>query len=196
MPANTTARRRCSSSSIHLTNEVRPYVVSHFGTSANPSDWAVAGWSMGGTCAIDLAVMHPDLFATFEDIGGDRGPNSGTKQQTIERLYGGDAARGMHTTPARSWQNTAPTAASQGTSTIRKSHPTTRPRTCPTALSNVPHRWEKGALPDLCSAAMAVHIGCSLRVYPGYHTWQLAARAFSNALPWIAQRVNTPTAGT
>ena len=50
------------------------------------------GWSSGGTCAIDLTVMHPDLFTTFEDIGGDRGPNAGTKQQTINRLYGGDAA--------------------------------------------------------------------------------------------------------
>jgi hypothetical protein len=28
---------------------------------------------------------------------------------------------------------------------------------------------EKGALPDLCAAAVAVDIGCSLRVYPGYH---------------------------
>jgi hypothetical protein len=34
---------------------------------------------------------------------------------------------------------------------------------------------EKGALPDLCAAAVAVDIGCSLRVYPGYHTWQCAA---------------------
>jgi S-formylglutathione hydrolase FrmB len=34
----------------------------------------------------------------------------------------------------------------------------------------------------------------SLRVYPGYHTWQFAAQAFSNALPWMAQRVHTPGA--
>jgi S-formylglutathione hydrolase FrmB len=30
-------------------------------------------------------------------------------------------------------------------------------------------------------------------VYIGYHTWQFAARAFSDAMPWIAQRVQTPT---
>src|ERR1700741_5327976 len=51
---------------------------------------------------------------------------------------------------------------------------------------------EKGALPDLCLAGVAVHIECDLRVYPGYHTWQFAATAFSNALPWLAQRVHTP----
>ena len=51
---------------------------------------------------------------------------------------------------------------------------------------------EKGALPDLCAAAVAVNIGCTLRVYTGYHTWQFGARAFSDALPWIALRVHTP----
>jgi S-formylglutathione hydrolase FrmB len=50
---------------------------------------------------------------------------------------------------------------------------------------------EKGAVPDLCAAAVAVDIGCTLRVYPGYHTWQFAARAFSDALPWIAGRVRS-----
>jgi S-formylglutathione hydrolase FrmB len=51
---------------------------------------------------------------------------------------------------------------------------------------------EKGALPDLCAAALAVNVECTLRVYTGYHTWQFGARAFADALPWIAQRVHTP----
>jgi S-formylglutathione hydrolase FrmB len=76
----------------HLTKDVRPYLISRFNTSTHRAGWAVVGWSMGGTCAIDLTVMHPDMFTTFDDIGGDRGPNSGTKAQTINRLYGGDAA--------------------------------------------------------------------------------------------------------
>jgi hypothetical protein len=79
-----------------LTKEVRPYVISQFGVSPDPASWAVVGWSAGGTCAIDLAVVYPELFTTFEDIGGDRGPNSGTKAQTIERLYGGNGAA-LHT---------------------------------------------------------------------------------------------------
>ncbi|MBB5166395.1 hypothetical protein [Mycobacterium sp. AZCC_0083] len=33
------------------------------------------------------------------------------------------------------------------------------------------------------------NIGCALHVYTGYHTWQFGARAFSDALPWIAQQV-------
>ena len=63
---------------------------------------------------------------------------------------------------------------------------------------------EKGALPDLCAAAVAVDIGCSLRVYPGYHTWQFsgpgilecvavageagAARLSPGLTKWLAQQ--------
>ena len=36
--------------------------------------------------------MHPDMFSAFVDIAGDIAPNSGTKAQTIDRLFGGNAA--------------------------------------------------------------------------------------------------------
>ena len=76
----------------HLTKDVVPYMISNFGVSPNRDNWGVVGWSMGGTCAIDLTVMHPDMFSVFEDIAGDLSPNSGTKGQTINRLFGGNAA--------------------------------------------------------------------------------------------------------
>src|SRR5262249_27642654 len=47
----------------HLTKDVVPYMISNFGVSPDPSHWGVVGFSMGGTCAVDLAVMHPDLFS-------------------------------------------------------------------------------------------------------------------------------------
>jgi S-formylglutathione hydrolase FrmB len=75
----------------HLTKEIQPYVVAHFHTATDPARWGIVGWSAGGTCAVDLAVMHPELFDTFVDIAGDLGPNAGDKQRTIEMLYGGDA---------------------------------------------------------------------------------------------------------
>ena len=75
----------------HLTKDVPPYVASTFGVQN--ANWGVVGWSMGGTCAVDLTVMHPELFSTFVDIAGDMGPNAGTKEQTIARIYGGDAAK-------------------------------------------------------------------------------------------------------
>jgi S-formylglutathione hydrolase FrmB len=188
----------------HLTNDVRPYVISQFGASPDPADWAVVGWSSGGTCAIDLVVMHPDLFTTFEDIGGDRGPNSGTKQQTIDRLYGGDAAAWDAYDPRTVMARHGPYIGVAGYFDDSQEPPDDKTKNLPDRRqerlapvgyggnSDETEFREKGALPDLCAAAMAVNIGCTWRVYTGYHTWQFGARAFSDALPWIAQRVHTP----
>ena len=185
----------------HLTKEVRPYVISRFGTSSDPANWGVVGWSAGGTCAIDLTVMHPELFTTFEDIGGDRGPNSGTKEQTIDRLYGGDAATWDAYDPRTVMAKHGPYSGiagyfddSQEPADDKSKNLPDRPRDRPAPVGFGGHDdddqfREKGAVPDLCEAALAVSIGCALHVYIGYHTWQFGARAFSDALPWLAQRV-------
>ena len=188
----------------HLTKEVRPYVISQFNASPDPASWGVVGWSSGGTCAIDLTVMHPDLFTTFEDIGGDRGPNSGTKQQTIDRLYGGDAATWDVYDPRTVMARHGPYDGVAGYFDDSQEPPDDKTKNLPDrhvdrlapvgfgGHGDEDQFREKGALPDLCAAATAVNIGCTLRVYTGYHTWQFGSRAFSDALPWIAQRVHTP----
>jgi S-formylglutathione hydrolase FrmB len=76
----------------HLTKDVVPFVLSNFGVSSEPKNWGVLGWSTGGTCALTLSVMHPESFSAFVDLDGQLGPNAGSKEQTIARLFGGDAA--------------------------------------------------------------------------------------------------------
>ena len=85
-------QRRPGNAADHLTKDVVPFMVSTFGVSTDSANWGIAGWSMGGTCAVTLTVMHPELFSAFVDIGGDVGPNAGTKEQTVERLFNGDEA--------------------------------------------------------------------------------------------------------
>ncbi len=190
----------------HLTEEVRPYVISRFGASAEPADWAAVGWSAGGTCAMNLAVMHPDLFATFVDIGGDRGPNSGTKEQTIERLYGGNPAMWDAFDTRTVMTRHGPYAGVAGLFNDSQEPPDDKTKDLPDRhddrLAPVGYGGhgdedqfrEKGALPDLCAAAVAVHIDCTLRIYVGYHTWQFAQRAFADSLPWLAERLHGPDA--
>ena len=73
----------------HLTKDVVPYMVSHFGVSPDRSNWGIR--------LVDGRHLRCRPRGTlgniqrFEDIAGDMGPNTGTKTQTIARLFGGDA---------------------------------------------------------------------------------------------------------
>jgi S-formylglutathione hydrolase FrmB len=79
----------------YLTEDVPRFVESAFSSAAGPARWATLGFSAGGTCAMELALGHPDVFGTFVDIEGDAFPNLGTRSNAralaIAGLYGGNA---------------------------------------------------------------------------------------------------------
>jgi S-formylglutathione hydrolase FrmB len=160
----------------HLTKDVVPYVISNFGVSPNRANWGVVGWSMGGTCAVDLAVMHPDMFSTFEDIAGDLGPNTGTKAQTIERLFGGNAAAYASFDPSTVMSRHGKYTGLSGRFDLNSQAPAT----------------QRAAAKTLCALGTANGISCSVVIGPGKHDWPYAEHAFANALPWMAAQIGTP----
>ncbi len=84
-----------------VTKDIVPYMVSTFGVSAAPSNFGIVGWSMGGTCAVDVTVMHPELFSAFVDIAGDYFPNAGNKAQAAGPRLGGWCDSGAAQSTAR-----------------------------------------------------------------------------------------------
>lgn len=160
----------------HLTKDVVPFMVSTFDVSAKPANWGIVGWSMGGTCAVDLAVMHPDMFGAFDDIAGDLSPNSGTKDQTIERLFGGNAAAYAAFDPT----------------TVIGRHGRYSGVTGRFDVNTVDAAPQKTAADTLCGLAAANGIDCNVVVQPGKHDWPYAAHAFATALPWLAAQLGTP----
>ncbi len=183
----------------HLTKDVAPFMVSNFGVSADRANWGVAGWSMGGTCAVDLTVMHPDMFAAFVDIAGDRSPNVGTTDQTVARLFGGDAAawaafdpvtvmnRHGHYAGVAGWFDVPATSdprnvAEEANSAL--SAASTDPAANPES--------QDAAANSLCAVATANGITCAVVTQPGKHDWPFAAQAFAASLPWLAAALGTP----
>jgi S-formylglutathione hydrolase FrmB len=168
----------------HMTKDVVPYMESHFGVSPDRSKWAVVGWSMGGTCAVDLAVMHPDMFSAFEDIAGDIGPNAGNKEQTIARLFGGNPNAWAAFDPTTVITRHGPYSGLAGWFDINGS----------TAAIAASHNKndQAGAANSLCSLGSANGIDCAVVSQPGKHDWPFASRAFAAALPWIAGQIGTP----
>jgi len=183
----------------HLTKDVVPFIVSNFGVSADRANWGVAGWSMGGTCAVDLAVMHPDLFSAFVDIAGDRRPNVGPKDQTIAKLFGGDhaawaafdpaivIARHGHYTGLSGWFDVP--ASSEARNVAEEANPTLNPASIDSAANP---EGQDAAANSLCAVATANGITCAVVTQPGRHDWPFAAQAFDAALPWLAAALGTP----
>ena len=191
----------------HLVDEVRPYVVSHFDADSSAANWGVVGWSMGGTCAVDLTVMHPEDFATFEDIAGDIGPNAGTPQQTVDRLFGGNHAAYDAFNPVKVMAGHGRYLGVAGwfdesNSTARHGH--ARPHG---GQRHPPGGWGNGnglggrgdggdtgqelpAARTLCADAERVGIECSIALQSGGHTWQFAESAFGDALGWLMERIS------
>lgn len=173
----------------HLIKDVVPYMSSSFGVSKSRSNWGIMGWSMGGTCAVVLTAKHPDLFSAFVDIAGDLGPNSGTKTETIARLYGGDAAQWSQYDPTTiitrhgpyvdvsAWFDIAGTSTNLGNAGSD-------------AVGNP--EGQDVAAHSLCAVGRARGISCEVVAQPGKHDWPFAANAFATTLPWLAGRLGTP----
>jgi S-formylglutathione hydrolase FrmB len=186
----------------HLTKDVVPYMISRFGVSPDPGNWGIAGWSMGGTCALDLTVMHPELFSAFVDIAGNRGPEAGTRAQTIARLFGGNAeawaafdpatviGRHGHYTGVAGWFDISagnPPKHRRGISVTEAGDAGLGGRGSVANPSD-----QAAAAESLCELGRAHGIDCAIVAQPGNHDWPFASRAFATALPWLAGRLGTP----
>ena len=182
----------------HLTKDVVPYMISNFGVSPDPANWGIAGWSSGGTCALTLTVMHPELFSAFVDIDGEIGPNAGTRKQTIARLFGGDADAWAEFDPKTVMTKhgaytgvSAWFAVSNNTPTVYREGVTNHPGAVemdppdefadPAAVANY-----------MCELASSYGIECAVVGEPDKHDFVSAGRMFASALPWLTGKLGTP----
>ena len=183
----------------HLIKDVIPYMISNFGVSADPAHWGVAGWSAGGTCALTLTVKYPELFSAFVDIDGQIGPNAGTKQQTIYRLFGGDTEAWAAFDPKTVMAEHGPYQGISGWFAVSDPTP-------PVYRAGTANRGDDDTpQPDLsnggeyaaagqymCALASGHGIDCAVVPQPGNHDFPSAVNMFASALPWLAGKLGTP----
>jgi S-formylglutathione hydrolase FrmB len=157
----------------HLVKDIPPFIEKTFQTATDPHKWGVAGWSMGGTCAIDLTVEHPDVFTHFGDFSGDKGPYIGDKDHTIQELYGGDAA---------AWNAHDPL-------TVLQAHHFKYQGVSGYFGDGDQEHGQIGAAQQLNAAAKKDGIRTTTTVGSGGHVWQTGAATFVQALPWLSQQL-------
>ncbi|KXP14414.1 alpha/beta hydrolase [Tsukamurella pseudospumae] len=191
-------------SASHLTKDVRPYVISTFGAASDAAHWGVIGWSMGGTCAVDLTVVHPELFSAFGDIGGDLRPNAGNQAQTVSRLFGGDASKWDAYDPQTVMAQHGAYRGVAGIFVDAAGHPQ-RPGGKPRrgggqhpagqwggqgggagGRGYEPDPYSAGASQTLCTAMTKVDIACTVQASSHGHTWESATQALTPVLATVA----------
>ena len=61
----------------YLENDVHQAVLSNFRAEDGASSWAIAGYSTGAYCAVNLAMQRPDLFGAAASLSGYARPDIG-----------------------------------------------------------------------------------------------------------------------
>jgi S-formylglutathione hydrolase FrmB len=185
----------------HITKDVVPFMISDFGVSSEATQWGVVGWSSGGTCSLMLATKYPDLFKSFVDIDGQRGPYAGTRDQTIARLFDGDQQAWAQFDP-RTLMAHQPLDGVAGWFAVSMDTPTVHrtPATPGTAIDPPVIDDDRNVLNPAATANYMCELGsnhgmeCSVISDRGEHTFKNAGDSFAKALPWLAGRLNTAEA--
>ena len=159
----------------YLTVDVPAFVTRTYGLDPARRDWAIIGYSEGGTCATTLALRHPERFMAFVDIAGDlhpnaaRGPNE--REHTVNRLYGGAGEEFDAHDPL---------------ALLRR--PMTPPPLAVFAAGTDDVRAVTVAR-KLASATRGAGVVTSVHLYPGGHNFGLVHRALVDLFPTIADEL-------
>jgi S-formylglutathione hydrolase FrmB len=177
----------------HLTREIVPFMTTQFGVSHDRTNWGIVGFSMGGTCAVDLTVMHPQLFSSFVDIAGDLRPAAGTRDQTITRLFGGDTSAWATFDPITAITRHGPYRGVSGWFAVTTaSDADNDPLSLGVPRPHGDTVAETEAANTLCALGKANGISCAVEATPGQHNWHFAQDVFATTLPWLAGQIGTP----
>lgn len=159
----------------YLTKDVPAFVTQAFTTLVGPAHWGIEGYSEGGTCAMVLALAHPDVYGSFVDIAGDRFPNVGSrgdlKKSTITGLYGGNTSLFDAHDPAVLIQQPTAKVVSAWFEAGR----------------NDPRRHHIGS--ELDAACRAAGLQSRFVLAPGGHDFGLASHAVADSFDWLAARL-------
>lgn len=79
-------------SATYLTDDVPNWIVTHLHVLSGRANWAIGGFSQGGTCSIQLGAKYSALYGSILDISGQLAPHRGTVAATIAKGFHGSAA--------------------------------------------------------------------------------------------------------
>ena len=155
----------------YLSVDVPAWIAKHAAVDLRRQAWAVAGASYGGTCALQLATNHPEVYPTFLDIAGSAEPTLGDHGRTVAEAFGGDE-RAFDRVKPLTLLRTRNYRASSGAIVV--------------GTSDVDARDDAKRVSEAAkSAGMDSHFS----ELPGAHDWWLFSAALAHELPFLARKM-------
>src|SRR5215472_7696721 len=159
----------------YLTIDVPDWVTSHLQVRPPAQGWAVGGFSEGGTCAIQLATQAPRTYPFFVHISGQIAPTLGSRQLTIRRAFGGDAAAFARVDPV-----------------VVLAH-TRFPRSAGVFVAGTGDRVYTPQQRAMYLAARRAGMNVRFLYLPGGHDWRVWGGGLEHSLAWLASRLGIIT---
>ena len=69
----------------YLTKDVVNWVKANLPAAQQAQDWAIAGFSQGATCSLQIGANHPNLFGTIIPTGSELKPTNGSESSMISQ---------------------------------------------------------------------------------------------------------------
>ena len=162
-----------SSSATYLARDLPDWIRDNLGAgTADARQWAIGGYSYGGTCAVQLAANYPDVYPTFLDIAGENEPTiAGGHQKLLDIYFGGNEAsfqkqNALDRFKAMQFPGTA------GIVVVGQDDDVYAP--------------EGRTVYD---AAKAAGVDVQLQTLPGGHSWQVWRAGLADNMDWLGTRL-------
>ena len=170
-----TANPLCSDTShgkvaSYLEVDVPKWLRENFPVSTDADQWAIAGLSSGGTCALQVATRAPQTYRSFLDMSGEAHPQLGNEERTISEGFDGSRELYAANDPVQVMK----TRRYDATAGI-------------ISWGSDDTSFKEGLI-EVDEAAQASGMTVETRSYPGGHSWKVWKAAFEDQLPWLAER--------
>ncbi|RKR30505.1 S-formylglutathione hydrolase FrmB [Arthrobacter oryzae] len=161
----------------YLTQDVPNWIKKTFGAGTySPGQWAIGGFSYGGTCAMQLATNYPNVYPTFIDSSGENEPTINQGRSELVRAYFGGNEAAFAKQNALDVLKTRRYTTSAGVVTVGASDSFYRPQGI-----------------EVYEAMKQAGMDVQLQEAPGGHAWPAWKYGVYNNMDWLMGRL---TAGT
>ncbi|AMB58659.1 alpha/beta hydrolase [Microterricola viridarii] len=167
-------------SASYLSVDVPNWIRSTLNVAQGRTHWAIAGFSQGATCAVQLGTGFNQLFGSFLAIAPELGPNIGDQATTVAKGFAGSVAAFDAAQPLAIMKRQTPFADTVGVFAIGASDQQFQAYTT-----------------TLRAGADAAGIATSLFTSPGTgHDWHTGAYGFAQGLAVLLPRLGLSPAAS